>query len=1365
MATDTYEPAIYAHRTWLGLIQPVGLVVAPPALARAAVLPDTHPLPLQAAFRALLVSPDPAAVAATTAAHQGELPDLVMPDFPTFAAEFLEWDPDDLVNLNDLSAPETAPHANLVHPLPDYQDTLRADYAVIDPFAPEPTAATPTDAPTPPLLLITSHPLGTDFDAPPTALDHKAHGWHASPHARLERLLRETHTPAGLLVSPEAIRLLYAPRGESSGHLTFRVADMATLPGRPLLAAFHMLLSAHRLFDAADKTRLLDLLAESRRYQAEVSTALSEQVLSALWHLLSGFQAADAALGPSLSSTDTRHQALIARIASQDSDGDSDHAYGGLLTTIMRLVFVLYAEDQGLLADHPVFSAHYSISGLYTRLRDDAALYPDTMPQRYGAWATLIATFRLIHDGGGHGGFSLSAHHGDLFDPDRYPFLEGRPRHTARNLAAPLELPRVSDGTVFEVLKLLLILGGERLSYRGLDVEQIGSVYEAMMGFRVESAHGPSLAVSPKDVVIDLAAVLACAPAKRAAFIKDTAELKLTGKAADDLKSATSADDISAALGRRVSSRTPSILPPGSLYLQPTEERRRSGSHYTPRELTAPIVKTTLAPILKALGKAPRPSQILDLKICDPAMGSGAFLVETCRQLAEHLVDAWNIHKMTPNLPPDEDALLHARRLIAQKCLFGVDKNPFAVHLAKMSLWLVTLAKNHAFTFLDHALRSGDSLIGLTMAQTAAFDWTVTTKDRYANMPLLQNMPEMLQEVQGWRDEIQRAAEGDYDQRRHALNRAEDALMDTVLVADACIAAFFARDKDKDRALCRDALRDKVRIWRHQGDTADGREARDLLREAVDDMRSGDRPITPFHWELEFPEVFSRQNPGFDAFVGNPPFMGKNTIASAYPGAIFDWLKVTHEGAHGNSDIVAHFFRRTFSLLREKATLGLIATNTISQGDTRASGLTWLCTHGGTIYAARRRVKWPGLAAVIVSVVHLSKSAVAEEALLDEISVPTITAFLFHSGGHTDPAKMAANNGLSFVGAYVLGMGFTFDDGKDDATSLDEMRYLLAKEPRNAERIRPYMGGDEVNSSPAHAHHRYVIYFGEMTEDEARRWPDLIAIVETKVRPKRLTQGSIVNPARWWMFARSAADMFSAITGLHRALTIARVGQHCAFAFLPTNTVFSEQLVVFPLETHASFAALQSRPHELWARFFGSSLEDRLRYTPSDCFETFPFPDNWQDDPTLEAAGEAYYTFRAQLMVDHDEGMTKTYNRFHDPEETSPAILHLRTLHAAMDAAVLEAYGWNDIDTTCDFFLDYEIDEETWGQKKKPYRYRWPDAIHDEVLARLLALNATRAEQESITAAKATRTPTKKAPTKSPKTAGTKAPPKPGSLL
>ena len=251
----------------------------------------------------------------------------------------------------------------------------------------------------------------------------------------------------------------------------------------------------------------------------------------------------------------------------------------------------------------------------------------------------------------------------------------------------------------------------------------------------------------------------------------------------------------------------------------------------------------------------------------------------------------------------------------------------------------------------------------------------------------------------------------------------------------------------------------------------------------------------------------------------------------------------------------------------------------------------------------------------------------------------------------------------------------------------------------------------------------------------AADWPELLAIVEERVKPERAKLGDNGDARRrkekWWLWGRYTPALFAATAGLTRVLAISRVSEHTSLAFLESGTIFSDRLIVFPFEASAAFCVLQSRPHEIWGRFFGSSLEDRLTYTPSDCFETFPFPDGWETHPSLEAVGKTYCEHRAALMVRNDEGMTRTYNRFHDPYENDSDISKLRELHAAMDRAVLDAYGWTDIPTDCDYLLDYEIDEATWGRKKKPYRYRWPDPVRDEVLARLLALNAERAAEEA----------------------------------
>ncbi len=853
-----------------------------------------------------------------------------------------------------------------------------------------------------------------------------------------------------------------------------------------------------------------------------------------------------------------------------------------------------------------------------------------------------------------------------------------------------------------------------------------------MMGFELRLATGPSVALRPDHVAIDLAALLNTKPADRPRQLEDEASCKLTGKIAEAVKSATTVDGLIAALQTRISPFTPRPVPKGGMLLQPTDERRRSGSHYTPRSLTEPIVRTTLDPLLKALGEKPRPEQILALKVCDPAMGSGAFLVEACRYLADALSASWQTHGAPP-IPPDEDPILHARRLVAARCLYGVDKNIFAVDLAKLSLWLVTLAKDHPFTFLDHALRHGDSLVGLTRDEIASFHWRPGKQ-----IPLVrQFLTSQLQLAEERRTALLSLGdEGDLGEKARLHTEAVKALETVRLCADLVIAAFFGKSKDKDREILRTAYAEELLA------VLEDRANAENLDRVVARLYASPKPIPPFHWEIEFPEAFSRENPGFDAFVGNPPFAGKNTLIAGTRDGYPDWLKAIHEETHGAADLIAHFFRRVFAKLRSGGTFGLIATNTIAQGDTRGTGLRWICTHGGTIYAARKRVKWPAGAAVIVSVVHVAKGVAPKPFLLDAREVERITAFLFHDGGHDDPARLRANADKSFQGSIVLGMGFTFDDTNPEATSLTVVLRLIEKNPRNRERIIPYIGGEEVNDSPRHEHHRYVINFGEMTEEEARRWPDLMAVVEEKVKPERLKNNRESYRRYWWQYAEKRGELVSAIHGLDRVLVCSLVSKHLAFVWLPTDFVFSHKLGVFALRNPAAIAVVQSTLHEGWARFFSSTLEDRLNYSPSDCFESFPFPPGWDGHSRLDQAGRTYYDFRAALMVRNDQGLTATYNRFHDPGERDPEIQKLRELHDAMDRAVLDAYGWTDLQPKYAFLLDYEEDEEADdggkpSKKKKPWRYRWPDDVRDEVLARLLALNQQRAREEALSGAAA----------------------------
>jgi len=772
MATQRIDPHILAHNEWLGFVRPVGLVVSSSALVRMGVILDRRGRDGQELLRSV--------VSEQTTTSTGKTSYLVE-SFPVFAETVLGWDLNSRYYLG--SGDQTIPDDLTVH-LPDYNETLRPDLAVLH-------RDRGSDGDVPWQLLVQVYPGTTDLDKP-----RRGSGlWDASPHSRMERLLRRTGVPAGLLWNGEILRLISAPYGESSGWLDFRIDDMLQTAGRPICNAMRLLLGQSRLLTGDPSHRLVPLLSESRKYQNEVSERLSEQVLHALYELVRGFQSAQ----------DLSRGELLRDIL-QDHP---EKSYRGLLTVILRVVFLLYAEEREMFPDDTVFQQHYSIAGLYERLREDVVQYPDTMDQRYGAWAQLLVLFRIVYDGARTGRFSIPQRHGVLFDPDRYPFLEGRPEGSVRQVDERLEPPLVPDGTIHRILEKLLVLDGERISYRALDVEQIGSVYETMMGFRLEKAAGRSVAIkAPKKrgapTTINLEELLRTKPTARQKWLQDHTTRKITDKVKTAVDGASSIEDLHEALEPVVDgAATPDIVAAGAMVLQPSEERRKSGSQYTPRTLTEPIVRKTLDPLLKRIKgdgqPAPAPEAILEIKVLDPAMGSGAFLVESCRQLADALVDSWHAHGTAIEVPPDEDEVVYARRLVAQRCIYGVDRNPMAVDLAKVSLWLVTLAKDHPLTFVDHALRHGDSLVGLSRKQIKKFHW-----DPAANVPQYYFEREAtkrhLAAVGDLRRQIRDAGEDVTTEDLQRLWKESQAEIDQIrLGADLVTAAFFSGDKPKER--------------------------------------------------------------------------------------------------------------------------------------------------------------------------------------------------------------------------------------------------------------------------------------------------------------------------------------------------------------------------------------------------------------------------------------------------------------------------------------------------------------------------------------------------------------------------------------
>jgi hypothetical protein len=1222
-------------------------------------------------------------------------------------------------------------------------------------------------------LLIQQYPAQQDLNR---AIP--GHQWKDSPALRMMQLLRATGVRLGLLTNGEHWMLVDAPRNETTAFISWYAP--LWLEESLTLRAFRSLLHCRRFFGVAPDEALEAMLAESASNQQEVTDQLGFQVRRAVEVLIHALDRLDR----------ESNRELLATI------GETD-LYEAALTVMMRLVFLLAAEERKMLPlGEALYDQYYAAAALQAQLREQADQYgEEVLERRYDAWSRLLALFRLVYGGAAYPDLRLPAYDGRLFDPDRFPFLEGRaPGTTWREEdAQPLFIDNRTVLHLLEALQLLQVRApgsgqteARRLSFRALDIEQIGHVYEGLLDHTARRAGEPMLALTGAGhdgVEIALSKLEQLPPEQLIAFLQEK-----TGRSASALQRALAykpdahqrmklkaACDDDEQLLRRVlpfagllrsdSFGNPLVITAGALYMTTGADRRVTGTHYTPRSLTEPLVKHTLDPLvyigpaegwLEEQWQLRKPAEILNLKVCDMAMGSGAFLVQSCRYLSEKLVEAWEIAErrllprqpqITPEgqpatgalsetlIPKDdiEERLALARRLVAERCLYGVDKNPMAVEMAKLSLWLITLDKGRPFTFLDHALCCGDSLLGVNIKQLTA--WSLEhdiPDDQLRQMVWIEPaIKDALEAALKLRRKLRLLPDEKIEQieeKRRLLSEAEEAMELVKLGADLLIASALHGYAKNNRAGSNNlpTMQDySILISRYEearrqnfnaGEWQAIRDDFTAMRARVDELLGERRP---FHWELAYPEAFVEAHdgePGFSALLSNPPFQGGQKITGVLGTDYRDYLvEQLAKGKRGSADLCAYFFLRAADLIRPEGQCALLATNTIAQGDTRETGLDQITAEGWSIPRAVPSRRWPGTASLEVAEVWLRRGDWQGPYWLDEQPVEGITSFLTPPGTvQGKPYVLAANAGKSFIGSYVLGMGFVLTP--------EEVQALIEKDPRNRDVLFPYLNGEDLNSRPDQSPSRWVINFHDWPLERAETYPDCMKIVREKVKPERDILGLNSNQTakdrakHWWRYGRSAAGLYSAIAGMKRVLAVPLVSKYMICTWEPASFVYSHALGIIASESDTDFAIIQSTFHDYWARFCGSTLETRMRYTPSDCFETFPFPANLQG---LDEIGQRYYEHRQAIMLARQEGLTKTYNRFHDPQETALDIALLRELHHEMDEAVAAAYGWHDLDLGHGFY-----------QTKQGLRYTISEEARREALGRLLKLNHERYAEE-----------------------------------
>lgn len=825
-------------------------------------------------------------------------------------------------------------------------------------------------------------------------LDEKrqaANGPKLSPHGLVQEYINLTEHVYGLVTNGSVLRLLRD--GSRLVRLSFVEFDLERMMDEEIFADFAVLF---RLIHASRMPAAPDQTPESwiERYHQDalesgsrIRDGLSHSVRDAIEHFANGF---------------LQHPANTA-LRQQIADGQltADEYYQTLLRLIYRLLFLMVTEERNIIYDteairtdpalkrvKDIYDAHYSLARL-RRLAEKRHL----ADARYSdLWTGLLETFRLFEDGTVGQHLGLTPLGGRLFGPNALGVLATATLNNHALLYCLLKLSLFNHPKTGQRI---------RINYAALNVEEFGSVYEGLL---------------------ELDAAITTADPNRPvfAFVKG-------------------------------------------------EGRGRSGSHYTPEELVQPLIKHSLDYLIADRLKDPKkyigathPSPVggegpgrsadavreaqekalLSLKILDPACGSGHILLSAARRLATEVARV-----RTNEDQPNPSAFRQAMRDVVRNCIYGVDKNPSAVELCKVALWLESHTPGEPLGFLDHRIRCGDAIVGLTHAtdlqagiaseafkalprddkgiasqllkrNRIARDTYKQTNISFGNDPIEGDVQEMraeyhtLAQMPDHTPHEVAAKAAAFERLLHRTGRERVRAL-----ADAVVAQFFIPKTAANvpSLLTDDQYREMLRGY------AGWQTPANALAKAV----SADKRF--FHWFLEFPDVFTANDAGgFDSILGNPPFLGGQKLSGTYGDDYLQWLRTEYAPA-GSVDLVTYFFRRAFDLIQMGGFQSLIATNTVAQGGAREGGLDVIAAKGGSINHAVKSMKWPGNAAVEVALVTLTKQPWKGPFVLAGNPVSTITTYLDDADTIGNPYPLEANADKSFQGSIVLGQGFVLE--------------------------------------------------------------------------------------------------------------------------------------------------------------------------------------------------------------------------------------------------------------------------------------------------------------------------------------------------
>ncbi|KAB7790041.1 Eco57I restriction-modification methylase domain-containing protein [Bifidobacterium leontopitheci] len=1165
-------------------------------------------------------------------------------------------------------------------------------------------------------LVLTVDPVEGDL------ADDPGDGWSANALDRMENMLRveDSTCSIGVVTDGRWWAIVSAPKNGSAAWGQFDSQMWIDTPA--VRDAFAELLDVRHLLTGAEENRLPHLFAESVTAAEEVTDTLGRQVRQAVELVIAAFSEASAR---------AREDGLADPLPE-----DGEEIYEATVTVMMRVVFLLFAQERGLLPQGRLFESGYGLAGvldeLDARAREDGE---ESMDGTGMVWHRLLATSQALYYGASFEDMRLPAYGGSVFDPERHPFLTALNEHGELALSVP-------DRVMYHVLRAVQIanVNGEarRISFRDIDVEQIGYIYEGLLGYTCRRSDDTVLGLNgtigsepeiPLATLEQLTAGLEASDpkgSKRAAaigaWVKGNATASkapsisamakmIAGKEPEDGERAllsvshdtTVQDRLRPWLGliRRDLRGKPVVFLKGDLYVTETPSRKNAGAHYTPKTLAEDVVRYALEPLVYKPGPYQtndrdkwRPissDDLLDLHVADIACGSGAFLVAAGRYLADRLVEAWHREGTMPG-GTSEQVRNKAMRQVVAKCLYGADINEMAVEMCKLSLWLVSLDPHLPFSFVDNKIFHGNSLLGVTsLAQVKTM--RIDAKPQHAQGSLFLDIAGgdmveavdvdgILRKVRRLRDQLSDEINNDDPQRsanakRRQMRAIADALTQVRLIADGVIAAGLQVGGKPGKQL--DEAYDNLAVAAGRAFPHDGADGDDTMLRGI--ITRGLTPTVPtdyeqwqcLHWPLEIPEVM--ENGGFDAIIGNPPFLGGQKLTGAMGDNMRDWyVNVIANGQSGSADLCAYFYLRALDLLRKDGTFGLLATNTIAQGKTREVGLDQMIERGFTITRAIQSQSWTVASANVEYAVVWGVNGRVGDSILkdcDGVMVKRISTLLEPTGKtSTPPQSLIENISIAFQGCIVLGQGFIILP--------ETAQQWIVANPKNKDVLFPYLNGDNLNKNPDCSASRWVIDFTGRNEKQASEYVLPYEHVVENVKQERLAKKDpTTSGAPWWLFLRTRPEMRRTISPLDRVIVIAQVSRTLMPQMVSNDQVFDAKLIVFATNRYSDLAVLSSAMHRDWVIKYGTTMRTDPTYTPSAVFATFPRPTTGLND--LAVIGETLYTERREIMLRSNLGLTDLYNLVNDPDSSEADVARLREIHKTLDETVMAAYGWDDV--------------------------------------------------------------------------------------